>query len=1034
MGKVKQKKKMEKRACCMLLCLSMLGGAFIPGTSVAYAAEAAAQQQTVQKEEKLQSRELSVQEYLMQCWKAKKEEIDMRPYHITWDEMNSIFFQLHYENPELYFILQNASYIDNKETGLVETYFQGYPLDRSGELEAEWKIVEEKTKDCRTDLEKAMVVHDYLCDTILYSFSLGVTAHDIEGAILEKKAVCEGYALAYKYYMNRLGIPCKVIGGMGDGGPHAWNQIEINGKWYLVDATWDDPADGNGVGHQYFLCSEDKFNQHTWVKENYEICDDTTYDEMFWHSNWQSICGYQGNLYYSGYKITSSGIETGIFRYDAEKTEQEGTLVLPIDEMWKIDETGQKRYCSEIVYDNGNLYYNTPKAIWKWDFNTQTKPEKVLELDENIQGEIWTLEISGGTLYYETSDGEKAPRTRHRFVLDPEYAKKEQPISVTSDVMTVALGGKDVFLKGAAPGALTYTSQDPTVCAANVVYRDRSCQLAAQKAGTTQIIVRAEESDRYLGAEKIVTVNVVKSDTQLEVYLDDETVDSSHQKFRLSGNVTLSLPERNQYLPTGTIALNVLDENGENLLKEDYITELDETKTVSFNLEVPGGAGTYRLIARYSGDGVFNKSNASVSCRVTGSGTEPETKVPLHYEAGENGNLQAAVSLTGEKLENGALISPQTKVTFTAEPEKGYLVKNWLVNGEVYQKNGEIYRGRVLEQEISSSADRIRVEFIKEEAPHIHRYELEKVAEEYKKSDATCTEPASYYKSCICGAHGEETFETGKPLGHDYGQPSWNWAEDGKSAEAVFVCRNDEKHIEKVKADITSEVTKEPAVGEMGETTYTATVVFEGNGVYADTKTVKDLPMLPEPEKNPFRDVTENDYFFYPVVWAAENKIAEGYGNTGKFEPHMICSRANVVTFLWRQAGSPKAPVDSEIFFTDVTKEDYFYDAVVWAVTEGITTGYGNTKTFCPNEPCTRANVVTFLWRANESPKAAEGTAASFDDVDKNDYFYDAVMWAVSEGVTEGYGNSNRFMPDEECTRAQTVTFLYRAAGKPLKK
>ena len=98
----------------------------------------------------------------------------------------------------------------DEETGFVKTYYQYYegttgkPLDRSEELEREWEVVKEKTKYCKTDIEKALVVHEHLCDTIVYSSRLQAAAHDIEGAIFEKEAVCEGYALAYKYYMNRL--------------------------------------------------------------------------------------------------------------------------------------------------------------------------------------------------------------------------------------------------------------------------------------------------------------------------------------------------------------------------------------------------------------------------------------------------------------------------------------------------------------------------------------------------------------------------------------------------------------------------------------------------------------------------------------------------------------------------------------------------------------------------------------------------------------------------------------------------------------
>lgn len=177
-----------------------------------------------------------------------------------------------------------------------------------------------------------------------------------------------------------------------------------------------------------------------------------------------------------------------------------------------------------------------------------------------------------------------------------------------------------------------------------------------------------------------------------------------------------------------------------------------------------------------------------------------------------------------------------------------------------------------------------------------------------------------------------------------------------------------------------------------------------------------------------FKDVTPEDYFYNPVMWAASNGIVEGYGDTGKFMPYNDCTRANVVTFLWREAGSPKATGKEEKSFSDVKPEDYYYDAVMWAVSNGIVEGYGNTGKFLPDGPCTRANIVTFLWRANGFQKSDKET--EFPDVKEDAYYYEALKWAVENGIVEGYGNTGKFMPDATCNRAQTVTFLYRAAGE----
>jgi len=176
----------------------------------------------------------------------------------------------------------------------------------------------------------------------------------------------------------------------------------------------------------------------------------------------------------------------------------------------------------------------------------------------------------------------------------------------------------------------------------------------------------------------------------------------------------------------------------------------------------------------------------------------------------------------------------------------------------------------------------------------------------------------------------------------------------------------------------------------------------------------------PEIPVNPFYDIAESDYYYNAVLWAVSKGITSGE-TTYTFAPLLDCTRAQVVTFLWRAAGSPE-PVGAGNAFTDVDSGSYYEKAVQWAVENGITTGTTST-TFSPNMIVTRAQVVTFLWRAAGSP-AAFGVN-SFVDVPFDVYYADAVQWAVRNGITTGVG-ANLFSPDASCTRAQVVTFLYR--------
>ena len=174
------------------------------------------------------------------------------------------------------------------------------------------------------------------------------------------------------------------------------------------------------------------------------------------------------------------------------------------------------------------------------------------------------------------------------------------------------------------------------------------------------------------------------------------------------------------------------------------------------------------------------------------------------------------------------------------------------------------------------------------------------------------------------------------------------------------------------------------------------------------------------PQTGVFVDVATGSYYEDAVDWAVENGITKGTDDT-HFSPDGICPRAQAVTFLWRAAGSPK-PETRTMPFTDVPVGSYYYDAVLWAVENGITMGTSDT-TFSPNMTCSRAQIVAFLWRSEKSPAA--GTANPFADVKSTAYYADAVLWAVKENITKGT-TSTTFSPNADCTRAQIVTFLWR--------
>ena len=198
---------------------------------------------------------------------------------------------------------------------------------------------------------------------------------------------------------------------------------------------------------------------------------------------------------------------------------------------------------------------------------------------------------------------------------------------------------------------------------------------------------------------------------------------------------------------------------------------------------------------------------------------------------------------------------------------------------------------------------------------------------------------------------------------------------------------------------------------------------------FYDTKAPKDSKMtvtvsVPESEEdtrpNPFADVAATQYYYQPVLWAYYHNVVAGTSAT-TFSPDAPCTRAQIVTFLWRAAGKPT--VSGSTPFVDVDRNAYYAQAVAWAVDQGITAGTTAT-TFSPNAPCTRAQSVCFLWRYFGSPPGL--MLDTFDDVPADAYYTRAVAWATMNRITSGIGDG-LFAPDGTCTRAQIVSFLYRA-------
>lgn len=298
-------------------------------------------------------------------------------------------------------------------------------------------------------------------------------------------------------------------------------------------------------------------------------------------------------------------------------------------------------------------------------------------------------------------------------------------------------------------------------------------------------------------------------------------------------------------------------------------------------------------------------------------------------------------------------------ITLTAEADAGYRFSGWKVlTGDATISGDTLTMG---EEDTA-----VKAIFVKTD--HTHSFTRENPTAKYLKSAATCTAPAVYYQSCLCGEYGTETFTYGEALGHNM--------VGGKCARCGY---------------------------------------STGGGSAVTPPEKPDLPFTDIPKGSPYEDA---------IKWAAEEGITTGKTGT-LFDPDGTCTRGQAVTFLWRAAGKP-APKSTAMPFTDVKPGSYCYEAVLWAVERGITKGTTET-TFSPDAKCGRGHIVTFLYRVAGSP--AVTAENPFQDVAEGSFCHAAVLWAVEKGITKGVTASS-FAPQADCTRAQIVTFLYRAQAK----
>ena len=465
-----------------------------------------------------------------------------------------------------------------------------------------------------------------------------------------------------------------------------------------------------------------------------------------------------------------------------------------------------------------------------------------------------------------------------------------------------------------------------------------------------------------------------------------------------------------------------------------------ETKTASFT--------DMKLTAKYGGCVQVGRNATLENCEIkvtdirTGDGTYLNCAVAVQY--GGTATVKSGIytapyaayvySSGGTiNIENGTFTGV-VRADATTDTTAVINIKNGSFNGEIQKGGGPgsetiSITGGTFSFDPSTKVKNNGTDYIVKRAGSEGAYTYTVLAKSGLTSGVYLTDPSgalasNYYVSST--ANGVWTVSYSAPSsGGGSSSPSYSVTTPGKTENGTVTVspRSAEK-------GDTVTITAKPDSGyQLDDLTVTdkngkeLKLTDKGNGKYTFTmpasKVEVNATFVKEVETSPFSDVSTSAYYYEAVKWAQEKGITGGIGN-GLFGPNQPCTRAQIVTFLWRAAGSPEPKAMSS--FADVSTDAYYAKAVAWAVENGITTGTGDGK-FSPDATCTRAQSVTFLFRA--IGKLVD-SKAEFSDVLTDSYYANAVAWAVENGVTNGIGDG-LFGPDNSCTRAQIVTFLFRA-------
>ena len=400
---------------------------------------------------------LTLEEYLLQEIEKRTTKIDLEDFNIPASDIGVLYRVINYGHPELFYIRSTVAYKTSTQAVYIIMEYADYTPEEIAALHK--KLDEPLTllPDGMTDVEKILFIHNYICDNVVYATGDTTLAkyHSIEGILTEGNAVCEGYAKLFKYYMLKLGIPCKLIGDVR----HVWNEVQVGGKWYMVDTTHDDPSTlrHGELSYDHFMKSYSMMSDQaidTTLYDGYEPCTSTKYNKAFWNNTNTSMVYRDGKWYYIK---TSDKNNMNLYCHDYgnDSLNSLGRVIVELEEKWYTSPAATSFWpgsYGKVGTYNNKLIYTTPMAIYQCDFDGNNK--KCIEMVDISKGFIFGFKIVGNQAIYQLTDSlNKNKFTEVKFLLTRSTS---QIVKKNTTVKDAKSGATYVVTKTGSTRTVTY--------------------------------------------------------------------------------------------------------------------------------------------------------------------------------------------------------------------------------------------------------------------------------------------------------------------------------------------------------------------------------------------------------------------------------------------------------------------------------------------------------------------------------------------------------------------------------------------------